>query len=204
MIVVDTEYTCWKDSLLTGWADSSRPREIVQIAAIRLDDDLREVEAMQVFARPSINPGLSQFFTELTGITQERIDAEGVPFVDALDRFLAFAGMEPIVCMNSDGAVMAECAARAGIQIDLPRFHRLRPFLEACGIDVGGLSSGDLHMLTPTPLEGRAHDALHDVRSMATWLANARHEGLYHGPWELPSELPRTDPRIADAAAGRR
>jgi inhibitor of KinA sporulation pathway (predicted exonuclease) len=191
MIIVDTEYTTWPGALESGWAEPWQHREIVQMAAIRVDDRYRETEAFDQLVIPTINSRLSPLFISLTGIEQERVDSEGVSFSEALNDFLNFVDGHPVICMNGDEAVMRENCQLNGIDFPFNNsWHRLRPYLELIGVDVQNLSSGDLHNLTPRPLIGHTHNALHDVRSMARWLEHA--DILVD---VLPTGAPTFDPR---------
>ena len=196
-IIVDTEYTTWPGALESGWAAPDQHREIVQIAALRVDNEWREITPFEHFVKPFFNPELSPLFVELTGITQELIDNYGNGFARAMSDFRFFCGGEPVICMNADEAVFRENCALLQIEFDMPSFHRLRPYLERVGVNLDNVSSGDLHQLTDTPLLGQTHNALHDVRSMAAWL---RHSGLSgHDLNPLPTGAPTTDPRSAHA-----
>lgn len=193
-IIVDTEYTTWPGALEGNWSAPGQHREIVQIGAIRVDSDFRETDAFDVLVRPNINPVLSNIFVELTGITQEDVDFRGMPFETAFGEFLAFADA-PIICMNGDGGVFRENCSLNGISIPTPfTFHRLRPFIESLDIDLGKTSSGELHTLTPTPILGHTHNALHDVRSMAVWLHHAWRRRIFDID-HLPTDIPTIDPR---------
>jgi inhibitor of KinA sporulation pathway (predicted exonuclease) len=86
IVVVDVEATCWKKGVF------SRKKETIEIGAVQL---LRERPAakwpeFQTFVRPQRLPRLSTFCRELTGITQEDVDA-APPFPQALRSFLAWS-----------------------------------------------------------------------------------------------------------------
>jgi len=94
VVVYDTEWTSWSEFAAHNWKQPGRYPEIIQIGAVKLDvaDDFREIAAFQCFVRPKRNPQLSDYIIDLTGITQEVIDREGVPFPDALADFVGFIG----------------------------------------------------------------------------------------------------------------
>lgn len=195
-VIVDTEYTTWPGALENGWTDPAQHREIVQIAAIRVDDDFQEIAAFERIVRPTCNPVLSDLFVKLTGIDQARVDVEGIRFEDALRDFAAFCDDSPIICMNADCAVFMTNCDINGVRYPFSRqFHRLRPRLELAGVDLTSNSSGDLHRLTDAPLKGHTHNALHDVRSMAAWMAFRRRSGDDAPIEALPTTLPTRDPR---------
>lgn len=78
-VVFDLEATCWKDK---------RPQqvsEIIEIGAVKLDEDLNEVGIFEKFVRPTISPVLSDFCKDLTSIGQYDVDnATGFKEVDYL------------------------------------------------------------------------------------------------------------------------
>ncbi|RWS15901.1 exoribonuclease 1-like protein [Dinothrombium tinctorium] len=79
--VVDYEATCDKETC------RDLIQEIIEFPAFLVDVRTKEiVGSFHEFVRPQVNPKLSQFCTELTGITQEMVDrADTFPVV--LDRF---------------------------------------------------------------------------------------------------------------------
>ena len=206
IMILDTEYTTWPGALESGWAEDWQHREIVQIAAILLDRDLQEIAHLDQLVKPTVNPVLSDLFVDLTGITQSQVDSEGVDLAKATRRLAGFGGgseFSPVICMNGDEAVFRENHALLGLELPFDRpWHRLRPFLEESGVDVETHSSGDLHRLTPVPLVGHTHNALHDVRSMAAWIRHAAVHGRLQRLDQLPTDLPTSDPR-SGRSAGR-
>ncbi len=86
LIVVDVEATCWKKGVF------SRKKETIEIGAVRLRLDHAESTwpEFQTFVRPLRLPRLSSFCRELTGITQENVDA-APGFPEALQLFLEWS-----------------------------------------------------------------------------------------------------------------
>jgi len=90
--VMDLEWTAWEGSRARNWNGIGEEMELVQIGAIKLNDDdwFTEIDALDVLNRPTINPKLSDYFIHLTGITQARLDSEGLDFPAVLDRLKTF------------------------------------------------------------------------------------------------------------------
>jgi inhibitor of KinA sporulation pathway (predicted exonuclease) len=86
IIAVDVEATCWKKGVF------SRNKETIEIGAVLLLLDRGEARwpEFQTFVRPLRLPRLSSFCRELTGITQENVDAAPA-FPDALRLFLEWS-----------------------------------------------------------------------------------------------------------------
>ena len=89
IVVVDVEATCWKKGVF------SRKKETIEIGAVKLLLDRAESKwpEFQTFVRPQRLPRLSSFCRELTGITQENVDAAPT-FPEALRLFLEWS--EPL------------------------------------------------------------------------------------------------------------
>jgi hypothetical protein len=66
-VIADCEYTTWPGALESGWKGANQHREIVQIGAVRLDAQYRELASMALLVKPKINPVLSGLFCTLTG-----------------------------------------------------------------------------------------------------------------------------------------
>ncbi|NXL44665.1 ERI2 exoribonuclease, partial [Podilymbus podiceps] len=81
LIVVDFEATCWREA-------GRRGPEIIEFPAVLLNTSTGETEAeFHTYVQPQEHPVLSEFCTELTGITQNQVD-EGVPLNICLSQFL--------------------------------------------------------------------------------------------------------------------
>ncbi|NWW84101.1 ERI2 exoribonuclease, partial [Rhynochetos jubatus] len=81
LIVVDFEATCWRDA-------GRRGPEIIEFPAVLLNASTGEIESeFHTYVQPQEHPVLSEFCTELTGITQGQVD-EGVPLNICLSQFL--------------------------------------------------------------------------------------------------------------------
>ena len=204
-IVTDSEYTTFPGALESDWtAEEWMHKEIVQIAAAKVDlrKDFNDVVVFETLVIPKINPNLSDLFIQLTGVTQERLDAEGIDFVRAAKDFADFCenGALPIVCTNGDTKVWLENCDIHGIDYPFDKeFLRLRPFLEAAGIDMNVNSSGTLHVLTDHPLEGgQVHNARHDVISMGRYIRHVLENGELASLEDLPRGIPARDLRSLD------
>ncbi len=115
IIIFDTEYTSWEGAMANNWGDDWQEKEVVQIAAIKCDlDKMKIIDELNIFIKPIKNPVLSDFFTGLTGITNEKISVDGIGFEEAYDKFVEFAdGLECFsfgwnlnVEMLADGTIM--------------------------------------------------------------------------------------------------
>ncbi|NWV60490.1 ERI2 exoribonuclease, partial [Malurus elegans] len=81
LIVLDFEATCWREP-------GRRGAEIIEFPAVLLNTSTGVIESeFHMYVQPQEHPILSEFCTELTGITQNQVD-EGVPLNICLSQFL--------------------------------------------------------------------------------------------------------------------
>lgn len=174
VVIFDTEYTTWEGSRARGWSAPGEYREVVQIAAQRIDLASGAVQAeFAEYVHPRINNTLSTFFIELTGITQDTIDTHGRDFLPVYREFVSWVGECAVYSYGSskasDGDILAENLALYDLAepYDATRYHNLRPLFQAAGIPVEQYSSGQLYQAFNLSLSGHVHNAMHDVRSLA-------------------------------------
>ncbi|XP_076152322.1 ERI1 exoribonuclease 2 [Alosa pseudoharengus] len=80
LIIIDFESTCWREKNNYG-------QEIIEFPAVLLNTSTGAVESeFHTYVQPQEHPFLSEFCTELTGITQTQVEA-GVPLSICLSRF---------------------------------------------------------------------------------------------------------------------
>ncbi len=129
IVVVDVEATCWKKGVF------SRKKETIEIGAVRLRFDRPETTwpEFQTFVRPRRLPRLSSFCRELTGITQESVDAAPA-FPDAFRLFLEWS--EPL-----ERVVLATWSRYDLWQLDLDLEGHGLPKLTITYIDVKKLAA---------------------------------------------------------------
>ena len=90
-IIFDTEYTTWPGCQENGWRGNQK-KEIVQIAALKVSDQLDVMGEFNVLCKPIINPVLSDYFIKLTHITNETLKKFGTSFSSAYKKFETFIG----------------------------------------------------------------------------------------------------------------
>lgn len=177
VVVFDLEWTAWEGSRERGWSGPNEEREIIEIGAVKLDgaDGLREIMEFDILVRPRRNPIVSDYFTNLTGITQTLIDNEALPFREAIVLFEGFAGYTdaPILSFSQDAEVLRHNCALNDLPCPFPetRFHDIAPQIAAAaGLRPGSFSTSDLPAIFAFPPPARAHRALGDARCIAETL----------------------------------
>ena len=170
-IYVDTEYIFPGMSQESGRPTQADLREIVQIAAIRVDaENAEELAAFDMLVKPSLVLPIPEFFTELTGITVKQLETNGTTYQVALAKFVEFVHEADIWTFNADWDVFSQnCLLH---QMPFPftnrPFRRVSTMLAGWGVaNPANYSSGTLHQAADIEMEGQVHNALFDVRSMS-------------------------------------
>lgn len=169
-VILDLEFTAWEDSMQHRWTRPGEFREVVQIGAVKLSPrDLRQIDEFDMLVVPRLNPMLSPFFSELTGITNDDLARRGVDFITAFRAFLDFAGSGPVWAFGRDDLVLEGNLRLCGWQrqMSLPPYTNVVLWLLEQGIDMRGKHACDVAEAAGAEFSGRAHNALADARGVA-------------------------------------
>ncbi|MBP2562259.1 inhibitor of KinA sporulation pathway (predicted exonuclease) [Neorhizobium galegae] len=180
-IVFDCEFLCLEGSQRRFWCAAHDPDPVIaQIGAVKLglEADFPIVDTFKAYVQPTDRYGnryaLDPFFTKLTGITEENIEAEGVALPDALTQVDSFSGGAQFWSWGKDELNMVAISCYvAGIQTPIPahRFDNAVKLLLAAGMPVEDLAKtpsnklADYYSVQHPPLQG--HDALDDALSVS-------------------------------------
>lgn len=112
--VIDLEATCSKDD-----APQYKVQEIIEIGIVAIDLIGRNVKKnkLSILVKNEVTP-ISEYCTDLTGITQEILDNKGVPFSHALAQIEEFICKHPVCGAwgNFDHVLMIKQCERLGLQ----------------------------------------------------------------------------------------
>ena len=87
-IVFDLEATCWE----TTQEAAGKTQEIIEIGAVKLDENGRVIETFSKFVRPVVHSQLSNFCTKLTTITQVDVNRAAL-YIDIIEEFKNWIGL---------------------------------------------------------------------------------------------------------------
>jgi inhibitor of KinA sporulation pathway (predicted exonuclease) len=168
-IVFDLEFTAWDGSMRHRWLRPGEFKEVVQIGAVKVDAMTLEVTGrFNVLVKPRINPVISAYLENLTGITNAELKAQGRDFADAYRDFLNFADGAMLSAFGRDDYVFDENERLYGLApAQRPQFRDSRPWFAANGFETHGLHSCDIGPKLGVPFEGQKHNALADSLSVA-------------------------------------
>jgi len=184
--ILDLEWTSWEGAHARNYSKPGEHQEIVQFGLLKLvdDDDLTVIDSLELFVQPRINPDLSDYFIDLTGITQATVDEKGVPFETALQRFQHFLGndTEAVCSYGSDGDVVRKNCSYNDITWPFSdNFFRnvCGMVCEYLGVPDHHYYSGELWKAFGFPSPGVAHQALNDCHNLAESLRILRRMGRF-------------------------
>lgn len=168
IVLYDTEYTAWEGSQERKWTGAHEHREIVEIGAIIVETaEFIETDAIDLYVRPRINPALSDYFINLTKISQDTVDRDGVDFADAWGTFKTWCRAYPAYAFGHDNLVIEENCRLCGVPYDYDgSFHNIRELFDSHGIETSLYTSGTLTKAFGVEPQGSAHNGLSDARSI--------------------------------------
>jgi DNA polymerase III epsilon subunit-like protein len=180
-IVFDCEFLCLEGSQRRFWCAAHDPDPVIaQIGAVKLglEGDYPLLDTFKAYVQPIDRFGdryaLDPFFTKLTGISEENIQAEGVALQDALAGVDRFSDGARFWSWGKDELNMVAISCYvAGIAPSIPayRFDNAVKLLIAAGMPIEDLARtpsnklADYYGVEHPPLQG--HDALDDALSVS-------------------------------------
>jgi len=187
IVIYDTEFTTWEGAMERGWSGENEHRELVQIAAQRINLQTQVVVgSFEVLVQPVVNPQLSEYFIDLTHVTQAQVDEQGVSFSSAYAQFMEWSGglkklsFSQTLDSASDMGVLRENISLYGLSAVLPEpeFGVVTGVFQAVGIDTRQYNSGRLYQAFNLQLTGHQHNAMHDVDSIVASLWELKKQWL--------------------------
>jgi 3'-5' exoribonuclease 1 len=85
-IIFDLEATCWEDK-------HKHVSEIIEIGAIKINENKEIVDEFNLFIKPVLQPQLSDFCMKLTSIEQSDVD-NAKRFPEVIEEFKKWIGVE--------------------------------------------------------------------------------------------------------------
>ncbi|MFH1423827.1 MAG: 3'-5' exonuclease [Candidatus Nealsonbacteria bacterium] len=174
-ILFDLECTSWDGAAARNWSGPGEHREVIQIGATLTDiERFTEQFTVKTLVKPRINPILSEYIKNLTGITQEDINQKGIDFAIFLQTFFDWCCDFEIYCFDSrvDGSrlfdrdVLVENCELCGLEFpfEMDRFHNINEIFARHGYAVK--QSGAAPEAFGLKIPARPHDAMNDVNGV--------------------------------------
>ena len=185
-IVIDLEMnTIWKKPERLIWG-----REIIEIGAVMLDENLQEVSSFRTYVKPEYNRKISNGIMKLTGITNKMVN-QAPHFEEAFKMFLNWClGPKDEVAIyawsNADYQQVTNELLLKGITLNAEEQKLVNEewndFQNEFDVQMGfehQLSLSAALELAGIDFSGRAHDALDDARNTAELLQAYKDESRY-------------------------
>lgn len=195
-IIYDTEYASWK-GFLDAPENEKKKAEIVQIAALKINlKDLSVEQELNLYVKPHFSPRLTDYFINLTGITDELLAQKGIPFPEAYRQFKQFAGNLPCYSHSwtsgdtlADGKVIGYNMEMFGLQDPkIPDYRNIAYWFKQTyrekNIPIERQASGQIAKLLGCSEELLRlgldeHNALYDVYSILCGLRHLQFNRLF-------------------------
>lgn len=166
IIIIDLEATCWKGQIPDGEVN-----EIIEIGLSVLDTVSGEISKNQgILVKPQYSK-VSDFCTELTTITQELLDKEGILFEEAIEKLIDEYHPD-LYTWASYGAydlnMLQKQCRKFGVDYPMGNDHiNVKVlFAKTKGLTKPTGMNGALHILK-IPLEGTHHRGIDDAKNIA-------------------------------------
>lgn len=186
LILFDTEATCWgkEDGSPSWWSEDWQEPELIQISAVTVDAATMTPigPAFNVYIKPEINPEISEYCTNLTGIDNALLDEKGVSFEEAARLFREYCGGHTPYSYGDDTKWLNYNREELhGLADTMPEFKGgdISPVFHEIDPVTKSVNSGALAKHFNVEMDVVEHNALDDCRSIAAALeALQSHEAV--------------------------
>jgi inhibitor of KinA sporulation pathway (predicted exonuclease) len=166
IIIIDLEATCWQSAVPQG-----QENEIIEIGLAVLDSETGEITQNQGILIKPQRSSVSPFCTELTTITPDLLDKNGVPFEEAIEKLVAEYNPDLYTWASYgqyDLNMLRKQCKSFGIPYPMGSEHiNVKVwFGEKFGLQKPTGMNGALYLLD-IPLEGTHHRGIDDAKNIA-------------------------------------
>ena len=176
-IIFDTEFTAWEGSQKRNWSLCWEHKELISISALKIKktkNKLEIIDKLNYYIQPRINKQLSTYITNLTRITQNKIDTMGYDFEIVMEKFYTFSKNLELYSYGNDYSIIQENLDLYKIDIDSKyrtwnnSFLDIRFIFQSYGINTSNYTSGTVykHFNLKPKQEIKIHDAEWDTYSL--------------------------------------
>lgn len=163
------------------------PNEIIQIGAVKVDEDLKEVDRLNIFVKNALYKNLNPFISEMTGITPSDLE-NGIVFKEAIMTFKDFCSNSNIITWGVSDIleIIRNCHMHSlpitvigDYYLDLQNFIGLKDFQNKSP----GLKNA-LNFYDISCLDEKLHDGLYDSLCTVEVLKKAMEKYRAEIPWK--------------------
>ncbi len=144
------------------------PFEIIQIGAIKLNEDFETISSLDILVKPEIYPILNPYVKEITGLTMDDLD-RGKSFKEIYSEFIDFIKTESVLCVWGMADIKELFRNIEYHELDtslIPlEYINIQSYASKSlncqkGINIGLSNAATMLGI---PIEGEFHDALNDA-----------------------------------------
>ena len=160
--------------------------EIVEIGAVMLDDDGKEISSFQSYVKPEFNDKIEKICTKVTGITTETV-ADAPVLWPVLQQFMKWCGTEELTVYAWSDSDLRQLKRELNLkEIQCKELNRLcdnwvdfqRMFGDMLGIEQRVSLKHAINAIQ-ADFDGDAHDALWDARNTAKIFVLSKNEAEF-------------------------
>ena len=160
--------------------------EIVEIGAVMLDDDGKEISSFQSYVKPEFNDKIEKICTKVTGITTETV-ADAPVLWPVLQQFVEWCGTEELTVYAWSDSDLRQLKRELNLkEIQCKELNRLcdnwvdfqRMFGDMLGIEQRVSLKHAINAIQ-ADFDGDAHDALWDARNTAKIFVLSKNEAEF-------------------------
>lgn len=169
-IIYDLEWNQPADEMTTVTAPICLEGEIIEIGAVKLDEQFRSVDELRLFIAPQYYKKMHNKVAALTGIHDRDLSHSGIPFPQAYAQFIDWCGEEYVFMTwsMSDLPILIDNMIIHGINIsDLPGCCDIQRIFSREIMRGSTRYSLDTALTLLKERGDVAHDALNDARNTA-------------------------------------
>ena len=169
-IILDMEWNQPYNAKVTVRENVSLCGEIIQIGAVRLDENFNTIGEFDIMIAPKYYKKMHEYVARITKITTKELQEQGVPFVDAFYKFKSWCGSDFVFLTwgPDDVGILRDNMSAYGIDTDwLPDSYDAQMIFAHQIIKKKQQTSLTAAMEMVGEPALKAHDALNDAKNTA-------------------------------------
>ena len=171
-IIYDTEFTAWPGSQERNWNLPNEYRELVAIGALKIKKENNKYiieNSLKILFIPRINSILSDYFVNLTRISNDEINKYGYDYQNGMKLFLDFCGNLNRYSYGNDYHIFEENYKLYKLinNLNKNKFKDIKPYFNNFNINTNNYTSGSIYKHFKIKIDNeQIHDPLFDCLSI--------------------------------------
>ena len=159
--IIDLEWTSWKNNYFGKYKEfekrkSWQKKEIIQIGAVKFNENFEVKKLLNIIVKPKINKKLSNHIISLTSLTDRIISKKGFNFLKAYKKLIKFSNNSYLLCNGCDGEVLRKNLKYNRSKIKLIKVLNIKKILSISKSKFGSLNLNLLSVLFSVLMKGKS------------------------------------------------